>query len=830
MTLAPPPPARPSKRSARLPAAQLTVSDRLVEPLRIVATRAKMLAWLHAIFKLFALIAAIWLVEALLMGSRLQVPFWLALPLTIAGWVVVIYGGYRIFRTLHRRKRGMASAALLVDDAMPDSQERISSAIELAHEANPDFRGSPELVAVLMRQAEHHADSMDPTTVISGKDVMRWLSAAVVIVLVWFVLLIVLTPNMLLGMQRMIAPWKADAAPPEPILDVDPGDVILAQGSDLEIKVKVKPPEGLSFDNGNGKINSTLLVQHFIASGHGGGTAPDITTAMEPTLNAQTREFRLNFQNIQQAFTYKIIADGGKDIGRGESQEFTVTVQTKPAVADVEAIYTYPAYTGLNPRTDHSHDGVIAALVGTKMHVVIHTTEPVKTAQMTLADDGNGIPKTMDLTFVPTPPEAAGNGAGEAAYATDFTINKTTTYAVKLVKEDGRENPDNSPRAIKALVDNPPAIGIVLPDPKGGALKVRPDDTVPMKIIATDDFGVDKVEALVKVDNRPEVTINVPIPSGDARITADWNLPLPYLLNTLTHPAGGNAAEPKSISYQFRATDTRDPNPQTALSTRQSLNLDKNSAPLAQRLDTQAAKDLASAVKKAVDDLKSAQSKLESLGKNDKDRVLSDKNKQALADTQKDLQEAGQLLRQGADQAETSRLGEVAKQARDVADGPVKTAEADAVEAGLASDQSPARLDSEAGALRNTQEALDKLTKLQDALKNATHDQPLAQALERLAKEQQDLADALAKNPNDPALLAKQQELQAELDKLIHDNPQLQQPAADANQAHFDDLVHKVQNLEKEQQAINQQVNNVNDADKSADKAAELAKKQDALN
>ena len=287
-----------------------------------------------------------------------------------------------------------------------------------------------------------------------------------------------------------------------------------------------------------------MLVQRFTGTTNHGGTSPDITTSMEPTLRTQTRAFRLSFQNVQQSFTYKIIADGGKEIGRGESPEYTVTVQTRPAVADVETIYTYPAYTGLNPRTDHSHEGAITALVGTKIHVVIHTTEPVKTAQLTLADDGTGLAKATDLTFVPTPPEAVGNGAGEAAYATDFTINKTTTYNIKLVNADGRENPDDSPRPIKALIDNPPTVTIALPEPKDRTLKVRPDDTVPMKVVATyDDFGVDKLEALIKVDDRPEVTVNVPIPAGDARISADWDLPLPDLLNTLTHSCGNRRTQ-----------------------------------------------------------------------------------------------------------------------------------------------------------------------------------------------------------------------------------------------------------------------------------------------
>jgi hypothetical protein len=424
-----------------------------------------MLAWFHALFKLFALIAVVWLVVVLLLGSRLQVPLWVGVPLTVTAWIVVLVGGYRIFRTLFRRKGGLASAALLADEALPESQERISSAVEIAQERDGRYRGSPELIAVLMRQAEHHADTMDPAVVISGRDVMRWISAAGLVLLVWFVLLVILTPNMLLGMQRMFQPWTAAGPLPEPVLEVSPGDVVKAQGGEVDIKVVVKPPEGVSFDHGQGKVDRATIVQHFLHPN--GGVSPDLALAMEPTELTDTRAFHLNFTSLQQSFTYKIVVEGGKDVGHGESKQYTVTVQSRPAVADVEVLYTYPAYTRLNPRTEHSREGAISAVVGTKVRAVIHTTEAVKTAQMVIADDGTG-PKTLDLTKVDAGEEATGNGKGEAAYAGEFTLNKSTTYQVKLAKEDGRDNPDAQPRPIRALLDSPPSINIVLPEPKGG--------------------------------------------------------------------------------------------------------------------------------------------------------------------------------------------------------------------------------------------------------------------------------------------------------------------------------------------------------------------------
>ncbi len=273
-----PPPPRAAEPASGAPA----IPERLAEPLRVVAGRATLLAWFSAMFQLLALVAGVWLITALLLGSGRRFPLWLGVSLAAIAWAAVIVGAVRILHTLFRRKRGLAAAALLADEALPDTEERLSSAIELSREQNPAFRGSPELVSVLMRQAEYHAGNMDPGAVVSGREVMRWLGAVAVIALFWLVLLVVLAPNMLLGMQRLLAPWTSASALPAPVIEVKPGDAVLAQGDSLEITAEVKPPDGVSLDNGNQQFNAATIVRHFI-SASGTAASPDISSDLERT-------------------------------------------------------------------------------------------------------------------------------------------------------------------------------------------------------------------------------------------------------------------------------------------------------------------------------------------------------------------------------------------------------------------------------------------------------------------------------------------------------------------------------------------------------------------
>src|SRR5262249_50263910 len=133
----------------------------------------------------------------------------------------------------------------------------------------------------------------------------------------------------------------------------------------------------------------------------------------------------------------------------------------------------------------------------------------------------------------------------EALYAGDFTITRNTVYHLKLMSAAKQDNPDSQARQIRYKPDDPPKIAIVMPKPQD-AQAVRPDDTVPMKFMASDDFVVVKVEAMVRVDGGTEQAVNVPIAAGTS-LTGDWDL---HVADALAGHAGAH-----TISYRFRATD-----------------------------------------------------------------------------------------------------------------------------------------------------------------------------------------------------------------------------------------------------------------------------------
>jgi hypothetical protein len=817
---APPPPDAHSQGAARDSRAALP--PRLLQPLHVVAGRARLLAVFRAFFKLVTLVAIVWLVTVLVLGTRVQVPAAVALPLVGLSWLVVLYGAVRFFRPVLRR-HNLASAARMVDVALPDTQERLSSAIEIAQEKDARFRGSPELVDCLILQAEHHAECMNPAAVVSGKDVFRWFLGAIALGMIWFLLLVLMTPNVLLGLKRTFNPLSAAAAP-APVLEVMPGNANLAQGQNLEIKLQVHPPGGLSLDSETQEIPRATLIQHFTATSSG-AAIPDRLTDLDRT---GRRSFRALLDHVEQPFTYRLVTEGTSTISAASSESYTVAVQSRPGVSSLQITYSYPAYTHLPPRIDPGREGAIEAIVGTRIHLVLQSTQALKSAKLTIdtpaAIGAEGIsPAALYLT----PDKAA-----ETTFTADFPVLKSTQYRIQLLNAEGRDNPDAQARTITARPDALPTIAISAP---AATLTVRPDDTVPVRFAAGDDFGISRIEAIVQIDDNLPLHVPIQAPPGgwgtpaEPRVQGDWDLVLPEVRKLSPSPAG---REPRRISYQLEVTDNREASlggGQTALSARQYLTLDRAAIPLAQRLDNQAAKDLSDAIRKASDRLKDADSKLAELQKNDTARGLTEKEKQRLADLTREISAARQDLARAADAAGDTRMADLARQAREVAQTPLQRAEEHANKAQLASDQQAERKQSEAASQRNVQEARAQLDRLTNALKDTARNQPLAQSLERLAEQQRRLADALAANPNDPKLLEQQRQLQQKLDDLIKQNPQLQKPVADANQSRVNDLARKLDQIEQAQQPL---ADPLGDRVTSAvpEQLKDLSKKQQELN
>ncbi|HUO10792.1 MAG TPA: hypothetical protein VM008_20995 [Phycisphaerae bacterium] len=787
-------------RREREPGGAREVSRRIAVPLHQVAGRARVLSFLLAMFQVMVLTLCAWLVIVLLLGGIREIALPAAFGLAGVAWVVLLGGGFLLFRPALRGTT-LTAAARLVDTAMPDTDERISSALELSQEEDTRFQGSPELIAVLVRQAEHAAESLDPNAIVSGKRVFHWFLGTIPLLLAWFVLFVVMTPTMMLGMERLFQPWLAAAPLQTATLEVEPKNVTVAQGDELPITVTVTPL-GVTAAEAEKPVKSATITRRYT----GGNTNEDVTTDMERTGN---HAFVAHVENIQQSFSYRIAALGT------QSPTYTVTVDPRPGVSGIQIDYTYPAYTNRSPQSDTSRDGTVDALVGTLVKLTIDSNQPVKSARIVITDNA---PDPGALVLQPV-------DRTETKFTTEFVVRKTTDYKIELINEHELENKEPQAHQIIARLDAPPTVAIT--SPTEPVLKVRPDDTVAVRFTATDDQALTKIEAITQADDQPEITFLLPqIPTKTTTFNGTWTISPRDVLGAAIPGRRGV----KRITYQLRATDNRDPDAQVGLSAKQTLELDDKVAPLADRQDTQAARTLGEAVQQAAKELEDAKAKLDTLRQTAAARPLTEEEKQQAADARSEINRAGQKLQDAADKTSDSSMAGPAKQAKEIANETIRQAEENTAGGQLYSDEPDARSKKFDAASQNLADAHDRLEQLARDIDTKAKDQPVARELQRIAAEQKKLAEQLASRPNDPALLAKQRQLQQDLDNVIKQHPELQKPAEEAAKGETQDVQKKLDDLSKSQQPFNEQAKSQADAAVAQDKLNDLAKQQEQLN
>ena len=118
-------------------------------------------------------------------------------------------------------------------------------------------------------------------------------------------------------------------------------------------------------------------------------------------------------------------------------------ISTAPLVGDVRVTYTYPAYTGLPPRTVEGSTGDVAAVKGTRVRIETHPLRAARKALLLLGETGNK-------------GEIGASLSGSALVA-DLTLTEDMSYRFWLqppfgrpVREDAQPSSDRRARCAAA--------------------------------------------------------------------------------------------------------------------------------------------------------------------------------------------------------------------------------------------------------------------------------------------------------------------------------------------------------------------------------------------
>lgn len=194
---------------------------------------------------------------------------------------------------------------------------------------------------------------------------------------------------------------------------------------------------------------------------------------------------------VTESFTYRVT------MGPAVSETYQVEALPYPNVQGIDLSYTYPSWSGLDPRSEQD-GGDVYGPQGTRVRMRVRVDKPSKEAALVMAD-GSRI-------------ALAGSDDGRGhAFETALTLERDGAYRVAVVDRDGLENPDSTEYFIRLVDDAPPDVRIVRP---AGDQRVTPLAEVAVEARADDDHGIRDLEIVYAVRGGDERVVPVGPPAG----------------------------------------------------------------------------------------------------------------------------------------------------------------------------------------------------------------------------------------------------------------------------------------------------------------------------
>lgn len=402
-----------------------------------------------------------------------------ALPALIALWGIAIM----------LREQDADAAAGELDGASvalfgTGGRDAVRSALNFSARTNQDPAGvNPYMLAETLREAKILGGKVSPSAVLGwGAGPRQILIAA-------------LLGGVILGLSRwqymqMDLLWQRFLDPlgnyPRPSLtkiEIDaPLEQTLIQGDDMPLKVLL-----------SGNVPADPLATLHIV----GNQTGDLTVVMSPR---PQQRFESQIKNIDRSLGFYVTA------GDGRSALYKLRVEPRPAITKLNVRYEYPRYTFIPPHEEQITYRELSGVEGTRVTVKFESSLAVVDPQAIF-------------------PERKYKAAWDAAQRQGtfrFTIDRETSFTIRLVTPAGAENHGDAGYRVRLVPDNPPTISL-LGIAENAAL--YRDDLLQLHYKGTDDFGI--AEAFLRcrgADSKPkEYSLQLQHPNqklaeGDATI------------------------------------------------------------------------------------------------------------------------------------------------------------------------------------------------------------------------------------------------------------------------------------------------------------------------
>src|SRR5215475_3411694 len=448
------------------------MNDHLTGVIGAVRKRRNLLIVLRGLAMTIAATAALLVITGLA-AYRFRFSVVALVSLRIFAVLSVIAAVYFALVRPLRRRASDAQLARLVEENHPGVEDRFVSAIEFSgEETRAAF--SPVIIDRLVDDADRHARDVSVDEIVPRKRFWQFGGAAVASLALFIAALIFGPKEITMGIAQIIMPQTKVAATNALKFEVKPGTARVPKGSDQKIFAKL-----INFNS----EQATLFTRKAGAS-----DTQWIGQLMEPAKN--NNEFQFFIFNIQDDTEYWVESNGCK------SEVFKLTVLDLPYVKRIDQTQSFPAYTGLAPKTIEDAPNV-SVLAGTTVKLVARLTGKAKSARIVLRDGGK-----IEM-----------EKAGETDFAATMTVNKDNSYHIEITSVDNDNYNGSNEYDITLLEDRPPTVTFEKPGRDARATSI---EEVFTQAKAEDDYGVLSLDLYYAVNGGEEKKVDLQKLKGES--------------------------------------------------------------------------------------------------------------------------------------------------------------------------------------------------------------------------------------------------------------------------------------------------------------------------
>lgn len=167
----------------------------------------------------------------------------------------------------------------------------------------------------------------------------------------------------------------------------------------------------------------------------------------------------------------------------------------RPVVGDIDLVFSYPPYTKLPQRVEPFTTGHISTLVGTEVTLKTYPLLRVTKVELVLetADGERTVPMKAD----------------EELLEAKLLLTKPGSYRFRATLADGTVVEDGIDRPIVLEPDAAPSVTITS---HTGEVEVSPDEVLTLRVVASDDFGLETVVRATAFGGEDPQRVNLDLP------------------------------------------------------------------------------------------------------------------------------------------------------------------------------------------------------------------------------------------------------------------------------------------------------------------------------